>query len=250
MATTQKVKGILANAPVKLVVAQVRFERHPDIAESAFVTRFRELIGEEFTQIEQAKVQQITAGPLGVVTEMPESGWTLSTGDGVKISVLESSASLEVTQYSNWEAFRSKLDILLRAVEEIVRPATEQRAGLRYIDELDTEEGVRAGWKGYVRGELLGPVLHPDFGAFITTTEQRVVLTYSDGSTCLLRHGFSTASQLGGHYILDTDIFRTTKGAYHGDSMRTAFDAFHSKADEVFVGCLTSDFLEQLREGN
>ena len=249
MATSGAVKGTMANAPVKLVVAQVRFERHPDVAASEFVTKFRGMVGDEYTQIEQARVQQIIAGPLGVVSEAPESGWTLATDDGTKISMLEGSAALEVTQYTSWEKFRSQLDDLLEALETALSPATEQRIGLRYIDELTSPGDSLASWKGCVRDELLGPVLHADFGEAITTIEQKVVFTYRDGSACLLRHGYSADPPLNNHYILDTDVFRSVKGAYSGGNVRAAFDEFHSKAESIFVGCLTPEYFEHLRKG-
>ena len=141
MAAPKDKKGILAHAPVKLVVAQVRFERHAEVAEAGFVTRLGKLISDEFSVIEQANVRVITASPVGMVTvaDSPEGGWTLSSPEGTKIVLLESSAALEVTRYVDWETFRAQLDSLLSAMEELVQPATEQRIGLRYIDELDSE---------------------------------------------------------------------------------------------------------------
>jgi uncharacterized protein (TIGR04255 family) len=250
MTTLQETKGILAHAPVKLVVAQVRFERHVDVAEASFVTRLSKLVGDEFSTIEQANVRQITASPAGMVTvtDSAEGGWTLSSKDA-KIVVLESSAALEVTRYVDWGEFRAQLERLLRTVEELVQPATEQRVGLRYIDELDSEEGVHSSWKGFVRDSLLGPVLHPDMGSAITSIEQRIVFSYDGGATCLLRHGYTTEPPLNGRYIIDTDVFREVKGAYDGDSISRAYDSFHAKADEVFLGCLTPEYIEQLRTG-
>ncbi len=250
MATTKKMKGILANAPVKLVVAQVRFERHAEVAEAGFVTRLAKQVGDEFSVIEQANVRQITASPAGMVTvaDSAEGGWSLSSDDA-KIVVLESSVALEVTRYLDWSNFRAQLERLLGAVEELVQPATEQRVGLRYIDELDSIEGVEASWNGFVRDELLGPILHPDIGSEITTIEQRVIFSFDGDATCLLRHGYSTAPPLNSHYIIDTDLFREVKGAYDGSSVRKVYESFHAKADQVFIGCLTSEYFEKLRVG-
>lgn len=242
--------GAWAAAPVRLVVAQVRFERHTDVASSEFVGRFRSKLTDEFSSIEQASVTQVTAGPHGIVPEQPMNGWVFGSDRGAKIVVLEGSAALEVTKYVDWESFMADLDVLLGALEKVVHPATEQRLGLRYVDELVTPEGIAARWKGYVRDELLGPVRHDVLGDEIAAIEQRVMFKYRDGSVGLLRHGFSTEDGADGRYVLDTDVSRTVKGIYDEESVRGAYADFHAKAHEVFLGCLTPDYESRLRTGS
>ena len=241
--------GIFAEPPVKLVVAQLRFERHEEVREPAFARRFSSLVGEGFSSIEQANVRQITASPAGVVAEDRESGWAFQSESGEKFVILESSAAYESTAYAGWDAFRSQLLSLLDAVEDSIQPATEQRIGLRYIDQLSTPDGVAARWHGFVRDEVLGPLLHSDLGGDVTSIEQRVVFAFGDGSSCLLRHGYSLDPQLQGGYLLDTDVSRETKAVYDRERVRASFEEFHARSKAVFFGCLTDEYLEQLRLG-
>lgn len=242
--------NLLARPPVKLAVAQLRFEPHRDVAEASFIRKFADVAGGALgRRIDQATTRQIIAGPLGDTQQFEEKGWSLSSEDGWKTTLLESSVTVETTRYSDWSDFRTRLEAVLAVVESVIAPATEQRVGLRYIDELETDVASPLSWQGLVRNELLGPVLHDGFGASIKTAEHRLVLSYDDGSICQLRHGFSTEQPGGLRYILDTDVSRSLQVVYDGKAIREAFEDFHAKAKDVFVGSLTPDYYERLRTG-
>jgi len=248
MGDTESRTDILALAPVKLVVAQVRFERHTEIAEPAFVRKFTDEAGGDPVRVQPASTQNIVVGPMGEIDKDEEKGWSLLSEDGWKVTVFEGSLTVETTQYVNWTNFRSRFHQSLVAMEATVGPATEQRLGLRYVDELSEEVTEPNEWLGRVRDELLGPVLHGDFGPSMRTAEQRFSMSYEGGVGCLVRHGFSL-DQSNHNYVLDTDVYRATQSVYDKDSVRDAFDDFHSKASSVFKGSLTQAYFDELRHG-
>ncbi len=161
----------LEKSPLQLVVCQVRFEDIPSVTDPRLALAIHGRLGGRegpYPILEQLKGEQleVTLGiggsPIATQTS-PLNGWRLfSQGRDWIVSLLPGSVSLETTAYTIWDGdFNSRLASLLDAVSEELRPALEQRLGLRYVDLL-TEPEVTSpvGWQGWVETKFLGPILH------------------------------------------------------------------------------------------
>ena len=241
---------LLAAAPLKQAIAQVRFERHPEVSQPDFISGFRAALGGDFSRIEQAASNQIILGPLGEMQKTGEGGWALRSDDGWTVTVLESSVTLEAASYTRWSGFTDRLETALAAMEQKIMPATEQRVGLRFVDEFrESTVNSPAEWKGKIRPELLGAVLLSDFAEYVAVAEQRLVLNFPDGEVCLIRHGALPSEPGTSAYVLDVDVSREMKGVYDAAKVREEFGSFHERAKTLFRRSITDEYFDELLTG-
>ena len=251
----------LARSPLQLVVCQVRFEETLAISDPKLMLAIHRRLGGRtgpYPKVEAVKglrfdVQINVAGVNSLPSEAPYSGWRLSSEDGWTVSVMPDHVALETTRYTTWDAdFRSRLGELIDAVQTEIKPATEQRLGLRYIDRI-THPPVDspAAWRGYIATELLGPVLHDALGPAVKTTQQQVVLDFGSGVQCLLRHGFFADPNQEGRltYLLDFDVFRADLQPFDPEGIKSAADQFSELSLQLFQQATTTDLRRILAVG-
>jgi uncharacterized protein (TIGR04255 family) len=249
----------LARSPLELVVCQVRHERRLVVGEGTTALAVHEALGgaggpypaiDEVAGAEFNVVMGVGAGAPNV-RETKTSGWRLTSADDAwVITLMPDNFSLETTGYTTWaDDFAPRLDALIDAVAEHVRPTFEQRIGLRYVDRI-TELGLTelAAWQPYLRPELLGLVLHPELGPGVRTYQQQVVIELADGVTAGLRHGpVVEPGREVVDYQLDYDIFRQGGRPFDRDAVRDAAAQFNVYALQLFQASISDALLEELR---
>lgn len=251
----------LGRSPLQLVVCQVRFEEIPSVADPRVALAVHDRLGGRsgiYPVLEQLKGEQVEVkvgiGGAPISTQQsPLSGWRLLTQDkDWTVALLPGSAALETTNYSTWaDEFSPRLNELLDAVAAVIAPALEQRLGLRYVDLL-TEPDVQqpAGWRGRVVDELLGPILHPRFGAGVRSSQQQLELDAGAGVRCTLRHGVlpDRTKAHRTNYLLDWDVFREQAKPFDIEDLKVAATSFNHLALQLFQQAITPDMAAFLRE--
>ncbi|MBC6450686.1 TIGR04255 family protein [Actinokineospora xionganensis] len=245
----------MTNSPLQLVVCQVRHERNLAVADVTKALAIREALGDY--KLEEARQQQIEflASPEGVSplsTPLEQHGWRLRSRDvtGWTVSLRPESFALESSGYTSWTDFRDRLEPLVRAVHEHLKPAAELRLGLRYIDRIKLPDIARPlDWQGYIDDRLLGPLLNTQLGASIRGQQQAVQLQGPNGSQVLLRHGVEADDSGGWPYVLDTDCSRGDSRAFDADDVLEGAHSLHRLALQIFQTAVTPALIKRLIEG-
>lgn len=153
-------REIYANAPLRLVAAEVRYPFAPRLAAGHALANLHEALGAilplvdplgEHTFELTGPMPQLVPGGLRVLARF----FSLNRTSGATIT--PDRAIIETTDYRRYEQFRSLVERVLGAVANLGPPVAVQRVGLRYIDEirspLVTESpGV---WDAYINTNLL-----------------------------------------------------------------------------------------------
>ena len=253
----EPITDALANSPLKLVVCQVRIEESPAVADARVGLELFERLGGRsgpYPVLEAFKAEQINirVGPnLPLSAQQPPlSGWrAISQDRNWVVAFLPGSAALETKAYTTWDDFLPRIQAVLTAVSEQLRPAIQMRIGLRYVD-LVTRSGVTSpqGWRGRIVDGLLGPIQHPTFGAGVLATQQQVDIDAGEAMRCTLRHGTvpsDTDEGLG--YLLDWDLYQEEVRAFDPAVIREQLLRFHQLALQLFQQAITPEFLDELK---
>jgi uncharacterized protein (TIGR04255 family) len=250
----------LPRSPLEVVVAQVRHENRLAASESSTARAVHEALGGSdgsYPFIDGASaavmLNLVVAGP-GVSapaanTESQLTGWRLHDAENTwAVTLMPDHFALETTRYTTWAEFGPRLVDVIDAVSEHVAPAFEQRLGLRYIDRLrDPVVSEIAGWRPYIRREVLGILCHPDLGDAVVGAQQQVLFTLDDGVTGTLRHGpIRDPEGKAVQYLLDYDVFRQGGRPFARDAIRDTFDSFNTAALQLFQATVTPELLDYL----
>ena len=155
---------VFPNAPLSLVAMEVRFPEAAAVQPRLGIQRqLSDRLGEEWV-IEAGKQQKMElafgAGGFGTPNVNVENINRITIRDRTQVVTLRADAlTVEVTRYSGYLAFRSLLQRVFEAVEEIDRPDGVARLGLRYIDELSVPSDGLPRWSEWVHPSLLPPSL-------------------------------------------------------------------------------------------
>jgi len=252
----------LAKSPLTLVVCQVRFEQLPEVSEARKALELHQALGGrqgKYGKMEQIQSSAFAASmgpnvPASISKVGDQQGWRFASEDGQwLVTLFPNQASLETTTaYTDWRNdYRTRLDELFGAIEATLAPATRQRLGLRYIDQItDPEVKTPQEWESHIAREILGPILHPAIGDGIVTSNQQMDIDAGNGMRCTLRHGFLRDPGRGNAltYILDSDVFRADVTPFSAGALIEEVEEFHTLVLQIFQACVTDSFLQYLRE--
>ena len=247
----------LRKSPLEVVVAQIRYENAPHAAEGRVALAVHEALdGAQgpYPNVDQVAVQTVnfTFGP-GQAPQAEQAAasqtWRFASKDGAwTVSLTPDFVALETTRYATWaDDFRVRLDAIVDAVAEHVRPVLNPRIGVRYIDrvaELDLRSP--ADWEPYVSAGLLGPARHAVLGPGIRQAQQQLLIEVDEETACALRHGFVAEGERL-DYLLDFDVFRQAGRRFDPDEVKRTADRLNDYSLRLFHVCVTPALLEALR---
>jgi uncharacterized protein (TIGR04255 family) len=257
-ALPEPITDALGNSPLKLVVCQVRIEESPSIADPRVGLEVFERLGGRsgrYPVFEPFKGEQVAIrlGPnVPMSTQQTSlSGWrALSDDRSWVVAMLPGSVALETKTYTTWdEDFLPRMEAVLDAVGQTLRPAIQMRLGLRYVD-LITRQPIESphGWHGWISDELLGPILHPTIGPGVISTQQQVDIDAGSGIRCTLRHGAVPVDADGGlGYLLDWDVYQEEVRAFDALAIREWLVGSHRLVLQLFQQAITPQLLDELR---
>jgi uncharacterized protein (TIGR04255 family) len=247
----------LVDAPLDVVVCQLRYDNNLAVGDPRTARAIHDALGGrrgQYPRVEQMQAQSLSVdlgrGAAPAVSTSPATGWRFTAADGAWVVVVAAEhVSLETSAYRTWDDFRGRLEAVLGAVAAHVDPAFEHRLGLRYIDRLARDEVVHpADWASIIDERVLGPVLHPGFGAAIRAAQQQLLLSLDDAGDvrCAVRHGFATTEDDTPAYVLDYDIYREAARPFDPAETLEAVDAFNEYALQLFQASLTQEHWQAL----
>jgi len=239
----------LTNAPLELVVWQVRHERLTD-ASPARALAVRDLLADPYPNISQGDVAELVIGPLPMVASQGSSGWQLKSADNLwTVVLIQDFLALESSGYTTWTEFFRRAKDLLGAVTQVSKPALVQRVGLRYVDRIKTMKAARPKeWEGLLETQVLGMASHGQLGPAVSTAQTVSLIELGQAQVILRSSCASDANSPNGYsMVLDTDCFDATAEAFDAERIETVTNELHTIGLQVFQSVLTPSFFEELR---
>ena len=152
----------LPNAPLVTVIAQVRFPTILAVSSQEQIIGFHERIRTTYPHLERQEIQAtfpfVPPPPLPSSTAGMFVHWRFADGIAAdwkwRISLTQDFISLETKAYESRSNFLGRLEFILQAFLETLKPTHVTRFGIRYIDQI-TGDGVSR-IDSLLRGEVMG----------------------------------------------------------------------------------------------
>lgn len=251
-------KRHLPRSPLLTTVCQIKFEEIAAVGDARTLLNIQNELGGrsgEYPRSEQLVGPAVTIRQPGNAILQPsidaQHGWRLSSSDGVwTITLMPDSVALETTRYTTWaEDFHARFKRVLNAVARCIAPSTEQRLGLRYVNQI-SQPPIKAPyqWKEYIAPELLGAVLHDHLGPRVAATQQQIDLDCGDEVKCSVRHGFADSRRMNNSfvYLIDTDVYREAIREFDPADIEAATIEFNDIALQIFQQSITPHLFDVL----
>lgn len=127
----------LKEASLIRAIAQVRFPPILSIEQRPFVASFQEAIREQYPILQPEQTQGVIFGSQGLMQTTPQTTWRfIDTEDNWRVSLAPDFMALETRAYLSRSDFLARLENLLTALGEHIKPKTIERFGIRYIHRL------------------------------------------------------------------------------------------------------------------
>ena len=253
-------RQVYERPPLAIALCQVRFTTRYGLAE-AVVGKFQEAIESEYPIPDQ---QQVTAVPLGGVLGIQSPPqvmqWQFADNAGDWTVTLTSDfVTLETRAYQDFDEFLSRLRRVLQTLIITINPRFGRRIGLRYINEIRSEN---RDWSSIIRPEILGPLTIEPLSencdqAFqvlsLRAGEARITLQhgpFQTGSTVLAKPGTSPHSEP--FYLIDIDMYQDFNPPKALKMDETAIcrqvEDYHVTVGELFRWITTDEYRKSLGE--
>jgi uncharacterized protein (TIGR04255 family) len=212
----------LDRAPLVLVLCQVRFSSVLKISDPSYIAGFQDAIRSSFPIVgkKQPLDFQIDLTAQTVRSSRQQQlEWHFTDLAGTSQVILTPDfIALETRTYDSFDAFAAQLGEALEALKEQIGPGVITRVGLRYINELRSQD---MDWGDVVNPSLLGPLQNLSLVGQASQVRQMTQLRMSfpdgggvtvgygvqpNGTTVLPRAGEKPPT--GKFFLLDYDISR------------------------------------------
>lgn len=211
---------VFKQSPLVLALCQIRYSTVAAVADDALVARFQRAIQNEYPIAERNDNLELSVEMgFGDPEFRKERSlrWKFTDRDENWTVVLaQNFIALETRAYDEFEDFVTRLQQILNALMQHIRPSAGLRIGLRYINEFRRDDQK---WDSVIQSKILGPLTYQPFAEFATLAVQQLRLAIPEGDNITVRHGVlpagSTVQQRigeevpdGPFYVLDFDMFR------------------------------------------
>ncbi len=237
---------IYQHSPLIEVVCQLRFPRLLKI-EASPPADFQERIRGMFPLFSRPNLMPSLPPPVAQLLgqQVGIAPYQFSTSDnGTTVSLTSDAIQVTTSAYEQWEGFRERFRLPLRALAEIYKPSFFSGIGLCYVDAIECKASLGLGgkkWSELLRREVLGELAVPAFEDYLEESQRMIRVRFPDGSGSVqLRHGLA---QIQGHqgncYVLNFDFSKQEKTeVQHADNV---LDTFHRRAGRAFRWSITDE---------
>jgi uncharacterized protein (TIGR04255 family) len=237
-----------SNAPLKLMLGQVRFPAILKIAAPGGLAGFQEEIRKDYSEYAEEQQLGLIISPEGMQPAGDASkNYRFATADGGwSIVVNQGFVTLEAsiaTKYSTYEEFHDRFQQAWDAVLRHLEPTRIAQQGLRYVDFFDWDDVSLDNWGRYISSQLLGVLGVREFVDHVEHTVTDARLQLGDLGVMSLKYGLSRGgpNNVPG-FLLDTDVFsQTPQDDTSVDFVMERFKAFHEEIHVVFNWATTPD---------
>lgn len=148
-------------APLRRVLAQLRFPPVASIANEAFIGPFQERLRAKYQLLRPETTVEAVFGPEGVVQQNTTKVWRLhDIEEQWSVVLAPSFVTLETTAYRSRDDFVDRFREVLDAFHAMADPPPAlvyERIGVRYVNML-TGSDATSKLRGYIRSEMYGPL--------------------------------------------------------------------------------------------
>lgn len=232
------------------VICQLRFPEILTIEANAPVD-FQEAVRGAFPKYgirKEVSAPRVTGVPGNMHLESPPpiNNYHFSSIDGIwRINLTSKFISLSCSNYTRWEDFANRLDLLLTAFIKVYQPALFERIGLRYINAFSRRDLnlTDTPYRDLVHAAYLGPLnddsihesaFHHCGIDFEINAGNAVSAKVHTGPGILSRNGQTDQES---KFIFDHDLF--VAGDIPVNHAAPTLDTIHAKAFRLFRGAIT-----------
>jgi uncharacterized protein (TIGR04255 family) len=239
----------LSRAPLRSVIAQLRFAPLLAVEQADQVARFQAALPDGFELAERTFAQSLSVnvGPGGLALAGPEPPGTVwhfrSSEEPESVHLAVDSCALEVGSYHDWDRFSDRVARMIQSLDDVLKPKRLHRVGLRYINQIDDSRlEDRGALANFVRRELLGG-LGDELGYDALSSFAELRLLQPDG-VFALRHGVVGPQS----YLLDFDYFSEDEREFDRDAILGLLGQYHRVIESVFIWTLGESYRRELQE--
>jgi uncharacterized protein (TIGR04255 family) len=245
----------LSHPPLIHVICQVRFPVIASMNNESFIAPFQEAIRQIYPHLDAEILHGFAVSDQGVAKVENELIWRLSDRKKEWIVSLSSSfLSLETTTYTSRADLLQRMDVLLTALIEQIKPESVERLGLRYIDRLEGE--VLNQIDKFIHTDFLGisnPVLRQQSQHMLSECLMKID---AQDNWLRARWGFlppqamiepNVPATQQPSWILDIDTFSTPKLSLGKQSILQCLQELATYSYTFFRWAVTEDFLNHYK---
>lgn len=239
----------LREAPLVRVLAQLRFPVVASVEKREFIAPFQEAIRSHYPALRPETSRSFGLEGEGMRTT---TLWRFRAADEHwQLTLAPDFLALDTTAYTSRDDFLERLELVLRALEEHVRPAVVDRFGLRYIDRV-TGPALES-LPDLLRTEVAG-ILRTPLAAHARHAIAENVFTLPDGSgQVTARWGMVPARATVDpgavppidepSWLLDLDAFQAETRAFDVAATVEQARGFAERIYSIFRWAVTDEFL-------
>lgn len=244
----------LENAPLIRVLAQVRFPSILAIEETGFVAPFQEAIRDIYPILQPEQTHGVVIGPQGITQISPKNIWRFVDASGNwRVSLAPDFLAIETTSYLSRSDFLVRLEKILTALNEHVKPQIVERFGLRYVDRLKGEDIIDL--SSLVRTEVAG-IIPTEFGNQIYQNISESLFKLTEGQEQIsARWGLLPANATidpsaiepvdEPSWVLDLDMSFVERREFSVENLMLDAQKFAERIYTFFRWAVTDDFLRR-----
>jgi uncharacterized protein (TIGR04255 family) len=236
---------VFSNNPLKVVVTQIRFPAMFGLTEPSALAGFQAAFGRRYpSALPRIPNITVTIGPAGTAETVTDAGPVrLASEDGMwVVSIANDWIALETKAYESWLGFRDRLEELVVAIPEAVRPHRTTRIGLRYVDQIQARNvATPSDWREYIVPGLIGGADSLIFDERLVQGLQQLSFRIDD-SAINVRHGYvqnPPEADFPSTYVIDTDLFTETEQAFDWAAILDRINRYHDLAWNLFRRSIT-----------
>lgn len=241
----------LPNAPLVMVVVQVRYPPILAIRIADRVAPFQEAIRATYPVLREDRVAQLVLG----APDAPGIGgaliWRFEDREPDwrwRVSLAVDFITLETRAYSNRQDFMSRFDAIISALQSAFKPQEVQRLGVRYVDQLTKSALDKL--DDFFRPPVLGIA-----GSELRSAAQQILthtILETEEGQLLARWGTLPPQMTvdpaiptvdGPSWIIDLDIFTPSGQKFDPEALSATARRFAERAYTVFRWMVRDDFL-------
>lgn len=249
---TSQALGQMANAPLALVLAQVRFS--PYLTIGKYIPAIQDAVRKRYPIFRKGQMQTIEfAAGSAAPTVSTSERWDFADAENrERFIVQESSLVFMATRYRTFEDFETRHGVVLECFEHAVPDVYVQGLGLRYVDLIVPNPGERP--EDYLVEGLHGSPVEIKAETFQSRHIARwkvdngtIVFRYVSGARApflppdlqplelepseVMKKASESKQSIG---MMDSDRMLDYRGQYRASELSKLFARIHSDASEVF----------------
>ena len=243
----------LAQAPLEMVIAQVRFPKSPDLTTDDAIRSIQGEIKESYPVLRDERAVGLLISAEGVKEGPPaERIWRFKSRDEAwQVSLADNFLALHTTSYTTREDFCSRLERLARVIETIAPPPFMDRIGIRYHNRLVGP--VLSKLDDLIAQPLLGLTPETISPAVLVQSLSQAQLSL-EGVDILARWGTLAANTTvdpsirptaEGSWIFDVDVYQGDQGDFDAGVLDRRVRQYAALAYQFFRWATTDQLLRR-----